>query len=397
MKKARYNRNKYLSFFDASSEVADDSLFTATVKDASGSTETTLTFTETAAVPDLLISSVWVPQKAEQYQVTYLYNGTAIFTEYVEVGLYPITDFPLASAGDLVIDSDLAGGISETVTIKVFGSDGVEDVDQSASYDAALASYKSTHTFATADDYAVVWIKEIAGTPTPFYAQSYYVIKPVDKEVCLFTAFSTDGNNNTPHTSATVTLCDSTGAQFGKFVTDVAGAGRAELYPGTYTASIIKTGSVYTTNNWTITVVDTDTETGNNVFPLSSTVFIPTVSDPASPASLCTMTATLYRMDGSPLANADINVALVHRNQLFSGTGVVDTKKTYTTDHHGYVEFDLVQGLEVEVVIVPLSIRRIITVPASAGPQNILTLLSSADDLFDVVNVTFPTAPVRTL
>ena len=105
-------------------------------------------------------------------------------------------------------------------------------------------------------------------------------------------------------------------------------------------------------------------------------------------------------MDGNPLVNATLHVRLIHAPQLFSGTGVFDTSKTYMTDANGHVEFDLVQGIKIEVSIAPLSLRRIIDVPSgddAAEDVNLLTLLSDADDVFDIISPEIPAAPRRTL
>ena len=115
---------------------------------------------------------------------------------------------------------------------------------------------------------------------------------------------------------------------------------------------------MFTTNNFSLTVVDTDTDTGNNTFDLVSSVVIPTVSDPPSPASMCTLTLQLYRMDGVPFRGAEISVTLLQRPSLFSGAGVVDTRKAYHLDANGYLEFTIVQGVAIEVAIAPLFLRR---------------------------------------
>lgn len=709
MLKARYHLSKTLSFFDSETEVADPTLLTATVTDASGTLEATLTFTRTASVPDLLLSSAFVPKKADQYTVVYLYNNTQLNVEYLDVGLHPVPDIGLDAATPLVVDATDAGGVSEVATatlltsagaavnaatfstftgstalttiavsnndaltikidslasktatflctaasctgtddatfpgggagdtadyatgggptrsidlssvsagidnyiialnsqvlganavkvgadriqlvadhqgtgskivfsnfgatfmastgflggtidraaastvkvttisvanpsqittdiahgllsgdsVLIYNSGSTPDIDGThvitkvdatnftipvnvagagasplihscgpvgvdvaannvaeadavtfaeiktvveaavttgltvtqnatttklvltatagtagtsssidletitatlktslglatlgsqgagivalgsngattqALYDATVAGYTYTQTITSAGDYFLVWLKEVASVATPFKSVPLFVLKPSDKESVIFTAYSSVTNTNTPHSATTVIVSDSLGAQAAKAVTDNTGYARVELYPGTYTVSLLKTGEVFATNNFTAVVVATDTEVGNNVFTLSSLVMTPTVSDPAAPATLCLLEADIFRMDGKPLTNADVTVALVHRNQLFSGTAVFDTKQTYQTDHHGHVEFSLVQGLQVEITVTPLSIRRIITVPSSAGPVNFLTEMSTADDLFDITTVTLPTAPVRTL
>jgi hypothetical protein len=291
--------------------------------------------------------------------------------------------------------AQVASGL--TVTVKVFGSDGVEDATVAAAYDTALAGYKAAHTFSTADDYFVVWLKEIGGTPTPVVAQAYAVREPTDKQTVYITASTLSGNNGNPHIGTTVIASDADGNQSDKAVTASDGSCVLQLLPGTYTISLIKTGSVYSKNNVSVVIVDTDTDTGNNTFILITEVYIPTVSDPATPASLSLLTLQLFKMNGTPLKGADVVVTLVTRPLLFSGAGVFDTKTVYVTDANGYLEFSLVQGIEVEVVIVPLSLRRVITVPADAGPNNLLTSMSTANDPMDIIVPNIPAAPSRTL
>lgn len=396
--KARYNKPKSISYYDTAGDVATASLLTAELYDPNAALAHTVTFTRAAEVPELLVSSAFQPLKVGQYTVYYTYNGTVLLTEYLDVGAHPIPDFPIQSAVTLRLDADLAGGAGETVTVKVYGSDAVQDVDVGATYVAASAAYEASHTFTAEGDYFLVWLKEVTGTPTQFYSVALSVRSPADKETITFTAYSEEGGANAPHQATTVVFCDESGAQHAKTVTDVGGFGTVDLVPGSYRASMIKTGVVFTANNYYITVVDTATEVGNNVFQLSSYSFTPTVSDPNPPTDMCTLTADIYRMNGEPLAIAAISVRLVHRAQLFSGNVVFDTGITEFTDHHGHAEFDLVQGIQVEIAIVPLSLRRTITVPSSAGPVNLMTLLASADDVFDLVTPTnIPTAPVRTL
>ena len=105
-------------------------------------------------------------------------------------------------------------------------------------------------------------------------------------------------------------------------------------------------------------------------------------------------------MNGKPLSNAAIHVRLIQAPSLFDGVGVFDTNRVYKTDANGKVEFDLVQGIKIEVSIAPLSLRRIIDVPSGEDAEdkvNLLTLLSGADDVFDIISPTIPSAPRRTL
>lgn len=395
MLKARINTAKVVGYFDTASVVGSASLLTAIVIDENGVTQHTLTFTQTAAVPDLYLSSEFSPLTAEHFRVVYKYNGTAVKTEYLDAGSHPVPDFPLAIAQDLLVDQGVIPD-GEVVTVKVMGSDGVVDDTLAAAFDAAVAGYSAEHTFTTADNYFVIWYKEVASVPTPVAVYAYYVGEPTDKQTVQLSVGSITNNISVAHTGTTVIFTDVNGLQSAKVVTDDQGNAVARVDPGVHIASLLKAGYVFTTNNFSLTVVDTDTETGNNTFDLVSSVVIPTVSDPPAPASMCTLTLQLYRMDGVPFRGAEISVTLLQRPSLFSGAGVVDTRKAYHLDANGYLEFTIVQGVAIEVAIAPLFLRRSFTVPSAAGPYNILTLMSGAEDPFDIITPVIPAAPSRT-
>jgi hypothetical protein len=221
-------------------------------------------------------------------------------------------------------------------------------------------------------------------------------------EKVAFTVATLEGSNGTPHTGATLYVSKADGSAVTQGVVESDGSVTFEIEPGDYIGTLDKSGVFYSVNNLTFTVVDTlivDPEVGqlNNNLHFVAESFTPTITPISPPASLCALFADLYRMDGSPLANAEVVVTLLQKPELFSGIGVYDTKKLYKTDYNGHVEFSLVQGIQIEVSIAPLSLRRVITVPSAAGPTNILTLLSGADDPFDILTPNIPAAPRRTL
>jgi len=283
------------------------------------------------------------------------------------------------------------------------GSDGVST---QAPYAIGVDGYViQNHTFTTAQEAYVVW--HDAGVQTHL---THYLITPAEaKEVVQITAGRTSGLNGTPHTITTVTVSELDGTQVAQGVTDIAGSLRLEIPPGEYIFTLTKAGSSFTTNNFSYTVFNSKLEASDpylysepegtdvQAIQLISEVFNPTVTSPPSPASLCTLYATLYHMNGTPVKNATVHVGLIHRPQLFSGTAVFDTQRTYTTDSNGYVEFSLVQGIQVDVSIAPLSLKRRIEVPDNAGPINLMTLMSGADDPFDVLVPNIISAPKRTL
>ena len=269
-------------------------------------------------------------------------------------------------------------------------------------FDATTAAYKFSQTFASEGTYYVVWHKVIDGDVTPFHMEEVFIARRFGFEKVRFTVATLEGNNGTPHTGATLYISNADGSPVTQGVIDSEGSVELEIEPGNYIGTLDKSGVFYTNNNVNVKVVDTlDVDTDevqlNNVFQFITKSFTPTITPLAAPASVCQLFADIYMMDGKPLANAEVVVSLLQKPELFSGTAVFDTRKIFRTDHNGHVEFDLVQGLEVEISIAPLSLRRIITVPSEAGPTNVLTLLSGADDPFDVLTPDIPAAPRRTL
>ncbi|MAP23876.1 MAG: hypothetical protein CL582_23340 [Alteromonadaceae bacterium] len=283
------------------------------------------------------------------------------------------------------------------------GSDGVS---VQAPYDSSVDGYAIQNvTFSSEQEVFVVW----HNSGVQSHMTSYYVTQPTDEEVVSITVGSLSGPNGTPHIGTTVTVSTVDGVQVAQGDTDIAGDLRLEIPPGDYIFTLSKSGFAYTTNNFTQEVYNSSVipadpnlysvagDTGVQAMHLITEVFEPTVTSAPAPASMCTLYATLFRMDGTPVRHATVHVGLVHRPQLFSGTAVFDTQRVYKTDSNGYVEFSLVQGIKVEISIAPLSLRRRIDVPSSAGPTNLLTLLSGADDPFDIITPNIAIAPKRTI
>ena len=140
-------------------------------------------------------------------------------------------------------------------------------------------------------------------------------------------------------------------------------------------------------------------ENWRQTYHLITDSFEPTLSDPLDDADMCTLYASIYRMDGEPLAHAPIHIRMLTKPQLYSGTTVYDSQLHFNTDSNGQVKFRLIQGLKIEVAVPPMGLRRIITVPSgddAAEDVNLFTLLSEANDLFDIQKPQIQTAPRRT-
>jgi len=322
-----------------------------------------------------------------------------------------------AGTASLLAKLGITGFGSQGGNIIPLGSDGTS---VQAFYSAAYGGYVLQDlTFNTAQEVFIVWFNNNVQA----YVTDYLITPAVGKETILITVGKLSAPNTGPHIGTTVTVSSEAGVQITQGVTDVTGFLRLEVPPGKYVFSLTKAGVVYTTNNFEMTVEvsstleadsllspvkfkgipgqdslpDPSVGTDTQAFQLITEEFSPTVTASAAPADMCTLFAQLYHMDGTPVRNATVHVGLVHRPELFSGTGVFDSQRTYKTDSNGYVEFSLVQGIQVEVSIAPLSLRRRITVPSSEGPTNLLTILSGADDPFDILTPNIVAAPKRTL
>ena len=283
-----------------------------------------------------------------------------------------------------------------------------------AVYSATTAAFEAEATFSITGQYFPVWL--VSDTVDGVYLPASYtgqalVLQETGLETVLITAGTLpgSGSNGAPHTSATVIVSTQAGEQVAQGVTNTSGELRLTVPPGTYVFTLLKSGVVYTENNWVYVILASEAvsrdptdyaEYGNvsvQAVQLATAAFEPTVTAVPAPADLCEVYLDLVRLNGDPLWNATIQVSLISRPELFSGAGVWDTRMTFRTDSNGHAEFNLVQGTKVEVAIAPLGLRRILTVPSAAGPTNLLTLLSGTDDPFDVMEPDVFQAPGRTL
>jgi hypothetical protein len=332
-----------------------------------------------------------------------------------DTGIGSIIDLSAGTAG-LITDLGLALLGTQGGGIVSLGTNGESE---QALYDPDASAYIASRMFADEGQYFIVWLKENAqGQQEPFMFEPVLVLTPSGAELVKFRVATLEGNNGAAHTFTTVVISLEDGTQVDQNVTDDAGDVAFNLDPSPYVVSLVKTNTVFSTNNFLISVVNTReiapdpylsaaSGTETQVYQLIASSFSPTVTAPISPAAMCLLYADIYRMTGTPLKHANVQVGLVHAPQLFDGTAVFDTQTTYKTDANGHVEFKLVQGIKIEVIIAPLSIRRIITVPSGADaidavtgefvPVNILDLMSDADDVFDIIKIKTPTAPRRTL
>jgi hypothetical protein len=304
-----------------------------------------------------------------------------------------------------------------------------------AIYSTSAVGYVTSEiTLPSVGDYFIVWHRadQTVDPQVPFHFEALFltggaseeqvnirVLNPEPDSMDTAANHPLNASSHAPHTDTKVYISDKDGSPVSYGITDHDGRVRLAIGPGVYYVTLVKDNVVFGTNNYRIVIQDSRAILPNwlltvpapygspviksptNGFTLYSKPFSPTITDPAPPAPMCDLYADLYRMDGSALANAEIYVSLVQAPDLLaSGTVVYDTKAFYRTDGHGRVTFSLVQGIKVEVAVAPLSIRRIITVPSgddAAVPVNLFTLLSQADDMFDIIRPNIATAPRRTL
>lgn len=394
--KAKLGVKKTLFFFDTAAAVVAPSLLSAQVK--SGATVVaTLTFVPVPSIPNLYRSSDLTLTKAGQYEVVFRYNAVPIESAYLGADVNPVTDYSVGASVNLKLPKG-ALGTQETVTAKVVTSLGVVGNSIAAPYVSGSVAYQAPYSFNAAGDYCVIWYRVINNVVTPIKADTVFTVIPSGRELIKFVAGNgLDQNVSAPYINAKLVITDMDGNWVAQTTTTSNRMASLELPPGSYRATLVKSPYVYTNNNFNFLV---DTSPIKQVIQLNTPAISVTVTPEQTPAPVCRLYADLYRMNGTPLMQAVVRVALMHRPQLFSGSPVFDTDLAFKTDDHGHVEFDLVQGIQVEVSIAPLSIRRIITVPSGQNaldPVNLMTLMSGAQDLFDIVAPQLPAASKRSL
>jgi len=395
MHQARLNVAANLAYFDTGATVADPTLLTASVIDADDTVFASPTVTQSLVVADLYIAAAVTFTAVGNYSIVWSYDGTAIATESVIVGASTTTEAALGLASDYVLSGSLG---ADTWDLQVIGADGTEYVaPTAATFEAALNGHEAAGiTIDEAGDYFFVWRKFIVDTYVPQSYVRLFVNFSNSKEVVTCRA-ATTASGGVPHAGARVVITDSGDAYVTSEVADSGGYVRFELEVGTYTASLVRIGKVYSVNNFTVAVIDTETQTGNNGFALTTDVLDVTSSSWDTGVDLCTLFGRFVNFDGQPMCNLSVVVEVVTPPQLLTSNIVWGRALVYKTDGIGYVEFDLVQGIEVDISVTELGVRRRITVPSAAGPTNFMTLVSAAGDQFDIVAVTVPTAPRRTL
>jgi hypothetical protein len=304
------------------------------------------------------------------------------------VGTDNVSDFEPGVAATFAIDAIEIGDAVSTVTVAILNFQGALVTSLPASYDATLNAYKSTsYTFTTQANYFLVWYDDGVAD----FAQRIWVVAPDLKELVeLWVGYTNSSGTSVPQAGVTVVISDAGGAPVLQSSTDSGGYVRVNLFPGTYTVSLSRGSDVFSVNNFTLVVSDTDLTANTNKFQYLTSHFTPTVSSPTTPA-ICTISGFLLRMNGLPMPDIEVVVEQVGGPISSAGSVFFKDKLIYVTDKNGFVQFSLIQGVEVVITIYANSLRRRVTVPATST-ANLFTLMSSADDPFDIVVPTIPDA-----
>ena len=128
-----------------------------------------------------------------------------------------------------------------------------------------------------------------------------------------------------------------------------------------------------------------------------SSVFQGVASTPLAASSIVTCSVTLLDLKGIPVPNQEISFYSLSPSLIVSNSNVGSANQTTTlkTDSTGLGQIDLVVGQTLRVVFVGTSFVREFVVPSS--DFDLMTLLSTSTDLFDVQQPVIPAALRRTL
>lgn len=386
---APVNTGTRLGYLDAAGIVVDLGLFKATVYNPDGTVLLDdLTATRATDVPDLLISEEFQIDRTGAYSLVWSYNGSVLLQD------------------DLLCSNDVSGDALAKVPFnltkfqdpgEVWGArvigEGGSTVRElvGAVYDPAQSVYQvSDVELDESGTYFVAWYEDTGGGYVLDSVETLQVFFPQGHEYSSFTV-TTRTPPQQPYVNAQVVLLAG-GTTHGTYTTDANGEFQAYLPVGTYTAALIKSGVVFTENNFSIEVLADE----ENVFNFLSDALTPTPEAPPLSPDVCTLYARLFTVEGSPLVGQPIQIEPLSGNRLLSGAAVMDGVRTYYTDGTGYAEFTLVQGIYVAVTMPRRGQRRIIQVPEGAGAASPVDLLSipseEATEQFAILNTTLEAA-----
>jgi len=392
--KAKLGTARRFYWFDLNGAVTNPAQVNAKIYSGATLVKTFSTLTQHGTFPDLYYSEAASLITTDPYTLIIYENTTALDSVPIEAGAALSPEAEYNTAAEIKLSTALYNA-GASITAYYISPTGVVSVAKTAGKVTAKAAYvvNSPITLDAVGPWLVVWVD--GGQAR--YVQEYWVDNYIGLEVVKVIARLNIMEDSTKHVGATVVASLADGTQLGQAVTDSFGAAFFSLYPGEVIFSIIKAGSVFTNNNFTCQVLSSAVSGSSNIFPLITDVFGPTTTTPAEPPNMCEVYATLFEFSGVPLRYADIFFSVLSYPQLASGAGIVGTSLVAKTDVNGKATVKLVQGTKVEVAIPAASLRRVVTIPASVGPVNLLTLISGSSDVFDAISLTLPAAPRRTL
>jgi len=373
------------------------------VLDSASAVLSTNSLASSVTLANLYLSSTsFTFDKAGVYKLVYEdSDGVGGFTplrvEEVVVSENPDSDVVLSSTVNTIfrLDDAIVGDNTSTVTASiVYQNDTLHEAGDplTATFDATEGNYKLTTVtpIENAGIYHIIWFDDGVYT----HHQVVYAFNVLGLELCEWQIVDTSSGVTVAYAATDVLLSDANGLRVAQSTTNATGYVSFRLNPGEYTVSVRKSNLTFTTNNVKFTVVNTAKVAGSNTFSMNVASLATTFTDFTSSVSVCTLSGTFLKMDGTPLRCAEILIELNQGPSSFSGNGVFGVSMVKETDVNGYVEFDLVQGIEVTVSVMSHSYRRRFTVP-SAATADLLTVTSTSPDLFDVVVVDIPTAVSR--
>ena len=273
-----------------------------------------------------------------------------------------------------------------------FYKNGVEVVGQSATVieDGSTGNYSLNTSFSTTG-YWVIFIFIIDTDTSDIICEfrsdievSAYTIDDVYSEIgdsestgvgnetCILT-LEDSNNDDTVIPTVAVNIFNEEKTAFITYgYTNVDGQITFYLDEGTYTVVSHKPG--YSIDETTIVVTDE-----GGIVDQSFTIEGASVNviAPTKPG-VCRLFADFTDQSGSPLSGFKVSVVTLYNSSSSLSISVAEGRKVYTANSSGHIQFDIIQGIAIEVSLVSTEVTAVLTVPSSPV-ANLLTLIEDAD------------------
>lgn len=105
---------------------------------------------------------------------------------------------------------------------------------------------------------------------------------------------------------------------------------------------------------------------------------------PPTSDQVCRLYADFVTLEGLPIVRQKLRVFNLQDPESVQGFTSAETIRSYETDDTGHVQFDVLRGLRLKIVLINMNITRVITVPAQPT-ANLLTIPGDVSDAFSVV------------